>query len=287
VRPTSRSIDGYSRSSTASWSNSADRELAVTDGLRVEVDGPVATLTLDRPESLNALTVPIKVALREALESIDRHRAVRAVILTGAGRAFCAGQDLAERESPDAAPLDVEVRERFNPIIRAIRSMGQPVIAAVNGVAAGAGASLTFACDLRIAAEEARFVLAFGRIGLIPDSGATWFLPRLVGPAKAAELALVGEPLDAAEALRLGLVSNVVPGDRLLDEARAMASRLAEGAPLALALTKEALQRSSTIDLDEALEGEAKLQGIAGASADHVEGLAAFKEKRPPRFSGN
>jgi 2-(1,2-epoxy-1,2-dihydrophenyl)acetyl-CoA isomerase len=259
----------------------------VTDGLRVEVDGPVATLTLDRPESLNALTVPIKVALREALESIDRHRAVRAVILTGAGRAFCAGQDLAERESPDAAPLDVEVRERFNPIIRAIRSMGQPVIAAVNGVAAGAGASLTFACDLRIAAEEARFVLAFGRIGLIPDSGATWFLPRLVGPAKAAELALVGEPLDAAEALRLGLVSNVVPGDRLLDEARAMASRLAEGAPLALALTKEALQRSSTIDLDEALEGEAKLQGIAGASADHVVGLAAFKEKRPPRFSGN
>jgi 2-(1,2-epoxy-1,2-dihydrophenyl)acetyl-CoA isomerase len=259
----------------------------VTDGLRVEVDGPVATLTLDRPESLNALTVPIKVALREALESIDRHRAVRAVILTGAGRAFCAGQDLAERESPDAAPLDVEVRERFNPIIRAIRSMGQPVIAAVNGVAAGAGASLTFACDLRIAAEEARFVLAFGRIGLVPDSGATWFLPRLVGQAKAAELALVGEPLDAAEALRLGLVSNVVPGDRLLDEARAMASRLAEGAPLALALTKEALQRSSTIDLDEALEGEAKLQGIAGASADHVEGLAAFKEKRPPRFSGN
>jgi 2-(1,2-epoxy-1,2-dihydrophenyl)acetyl-CoA isomerase len=259
----------------------------VTEGLRVEVDGPVATLTLDRPESLNALTVPIKVALREALGSIDRDRAVRAVILTGAGRAFCAGQDLAERESPDAAPLDVEVRERFNPIIRAIRSIGQPVIAAVNGVAAGAGASLTFACDLRIAAEEARFVLAFGRIGLVPDSGATWFLPRLVGQAKAAELALVGEPLDAAEALRLGLVSSVVPGDRLLDEARAMASRLAEGAPLALALTKEALQRSSTIDLDEALEGEAKLQGIAGASADHAEGLAAFKEKRPPRFSGN
>ena len=258
----------------------------MTDGLRVQIDGPVATLTLDRPESLNALTVPVKVALREALESIASDRAVRAVILTGAGRAFCAGQDLAERESPDAAPLDVEVRERYNPIIRAIRSMGQPVIAAVNGVAAGAGASLAFACDLRIAAEEARFVLAFGRIGLVPDSGATWFLPRLVGPAKAAELALVGDPLDAAEALRLGLVSKVVPGDRLLDEARAMAGRLAEGAPLALALTKEALERSSTIDLDEALEGEAKLQGIAGASADHAEGLAAFKEKRPPRFSG-
>jgi 2-(1,2-epoxy-1,2-dihydrophenyl)acetyl-CoA isomerase len=258
----------------------------VTDGLRVDVDGPDATLTLDRPESLNALTVPMKVALREALESLAADRAVRAVILTGAGRAFCAGQDLAEREQPDAAPLDVEVRERYNPIIRAIRAMGQPVIAAVNGVAAGAGASLAFACDLRIAAEEAQFVLAFGRIGLVPDSGATWFLPRLVGSAKAAELALVGDPLDAAEALRLGLVSRVVPGDRLLDEARAMAARLADGAPLAMALTKEALQRSQTIDLDEALEGEAKLQGIAGGSADHAEGLGAFKEKRPPRFTG-
>ena len=168
------------------------------EGLRVEVDGPVATLTLDRPDALNALTVPVKVALREALQSLAADRAVRVVILTGAGRAFCAGQDLAEREEPAAAPLDVEVRERYNPIIKALRSMGQPVIAAVNGVAAGAGASLAFACDLRIAAEEARFVLAFGRIGLVPDSGATWFLPRLVGPTNAAELALVGDPVDAA-----------------------------------------------------------------------------------------
>jgi 2-(1,2-epoxy-1,2-dihydrophenyl)acetyl-CoA isomerase len=258
----------------------------VTDGLRVEVDGPVATLTLDRPAALNALTVPVKVALREALESLAADRAVRAVILTGAGRAFCAGQDLAERDEPDAAPLEVEVRERYNPIIRALQSMGQPVIAAVNGVAAGAGASLAFACDLRIASEEARFVLAFGRIGLVPDSGATWFLPRLVGPAKAAELALVGDPVDAAEALRLGLVSKVVPGPELMSEAWTLAERLAEGPPLALALTKGALQRSLTIDLDEALEGEAKLQGIAGASADHAEGLAAFREKRPPRFTG-
>jgi 2-(1,2-epoxy-1,2-dihydrophenyl)acetyl-CoA isomerase len=258
----------------------------VTDGLRVEVDGPVATLTLHRPAALNALTVPVKVALREALESIAADRTVRAVILTGAGRAFCAGQDLAERDEPDAAPLDVEVRERYNPIIRTLRSMGQPVIAAVNGVAAGAGASLAFACDLRIAAEEARFVLAFGRIGLVPDSGATWFLPRLVGPAKAAELALVGDPVDAAEALRLGLVWRVVPGDQLMTEARELAGRLAAGAPLALSLTKGALDRSLTIDLDEALDGEAKLQGIAGASADHAEGLAAFREKRSPRFEG-
>lgn len=258
----------------------------MTEGLRVEVDGPVATLTLDRPEALNALTIPIKVALREALGSIADDRAIRAVILTGAGRAFCAGQDLAEREQPDAAPLDVEVRERYNPIIRTLRSMGQPVIAAVNGVAAGAGASLALACDLRIASESARFMLAFGRIGLVPDSGASWFLPRLLGSAKAAELALLNDPVDAAEALRLGLVSTVVPAEQLLPEARALAERLADGAPLAMSLTKQALDRSLSIDLDEALEGEAKLQGIAGASADHAEGLAAFREKRAPRFSG-
>ena len=208
------------------------------------------------------------------------------MILTGAGRAFCAGQDLAERELPDAAPLDVELRERYNPIIRALRSMGQPVIAAVNGVAAGAGASLAFACDLRIAAADARFVLAFGRIGLVPDSGATWFLPRLVGAARAAEIALVGDPITAEEALRIGLVSSVVPADDLMTEARSLAGPLAAGAPLALALTKSALERAATIDLETALEGEAKLQGIAGASADHAEGLAAFREKRRAALYG-
>jgi 2-(1,2-epoxy-1,2-dihydrophenyl)acetyl-CoA isomerase len=258
----------------------------MTDGLRVDVDGPVATITLDRPEALNALTVPVKVALHEALERLAVDRAVRAVVLTGAGRAFCAGQDLAEREGPDAAPLDVELRERYNPIILALRAMGQPVIAAVNGVAAGAGASIAFACDLRIAAEDARFVLAFGRIGLVPDSGATWFLPRLIGQARAAEMALVGDPISADEALRIGLVSRVVPNDDLLAEARSIADRIAAGAPMAVALTKGALERAASIDLETALEGEAKLQGIAGASADHAEGLAAFREKRAPRFTG-
>ncbi len=258
----------------------------MTDGLRVDVDGPVATLTLDRPEALNALTVPVKLALREALEAIAADRAVRAVILTGAGRAFCAGQDLAERERPDAAPLDEEVRERYSPIIRTLRSMGQPVIAAVNGVAAGAGASLAFACDLRIAAAEARFVLAFGRIGLVPDSGATWLLPRLVGSAHAAEMALVGDPISAEDALRIGLVSRVVAGEELMPLAREFAERIATGAPLAVALTKHALERAATTDLETALEGEAKLQGIAGATADHAEGLAAFREKRTPQFKG-
>jgi 2-(1,2-epoxy-1,2-dihydrophenyl)acetyl-CoA isomerase len=258
----------------------------VTDGLRVEVDGAVATITLDRPDALNALTIPVKVALLDALRSIGEDRSIRAVILTGAGRAFCAGQDLAEREDPDAPPLDVELRERYNPIVRAIRALDQPVIAAVNGVAAGAGASLAFACDLRIASADARFVLAFGRIGLVPDSGATWFLPRLVGAARAAEIALVGDPIDADEALRIGLVNRVVAADTLMAEARALADRLAAGAPQANAITKHALQRSWSIDLDDALEDEARLQGEAGATADHVEGLAAFREKRPPRFTG-
>jgi 2-(1,2-epoxy-1,2-dihydrophenyl)acetyl-CoA isomerase len=257
-----------------------------TDGLRVEVDGPVATITLDRPAALNALTVPMKIGLLAALRAIADDRSTRAVILTGAGRAFCAGQDLAERDAPDAVPLDVELRERYNPIVRALREMDQPVIAAVNGVAAGAGASLAFACDLRIAAEEARFALAFGRIGLVPDSGATWFLPRLVGQARAADIALVGDSVDAAEALRIGLVSRVVPGDALAAEARAVADRLAASAPRAIALTKHALDRAWDLGLVEALDEEARLQGEAGATADHAEGLAAFREKRPPRFTG-
>jgi 2-(1,2-epoxy-1,2-dihydrophenyl)acetyl-CoA isomerase len=259
----------------------------MTDGLRVEADGPVATLTLDRPEALNALTIPLKNALRAALERIAGDRAIRAVILTGAGRAFCAGQDLAERETVDAAPLDEELRDRYNPIIRVMRAMDQPIIAAVNGVAAGAGASLALACDLRIAADGARFVLAFGRIGLVPDSGATWFLPRLVGSARAAEMALAGGAIDAATAERIGLVSRVVAAESLMDEARALAGRIVEGAPRAIALTKHALERSWSTDLDGALDLEARLQGEAGATDDHAEGLAAFREKRPPRFTGH
>ena len=215
--------------------------------VRYEVADAIATITLDRPDALNALTVPMKQELLAALRRAGRDRAVRAVVLTGAGRAFCAGQDLKERLEPDAAPLAVEVRERYNPIIAAMRAMDQPIVGAINGVAAGAGASLAFACDLRVAAETASFVLAFGRIGLVPDSGATWFLPRLVGPAKAAELALLGEtPVrDGGGAVRAG-----GPGrrrGRLAGEARAIAERLAALAPRALALTKRALQRSWSV----------------------------------------
>ncbi len=258
-----------------------------TDGLRVERDGPVVTLTLDRPEALNALTVPLKLALADALRTVAGDRSVRAVVLTGAGRAFCAGQDLPERDRPDALPLDAELREHYLPIIRALRAMDQPVIAAVNGVAAGAGASLAFACDVRLAAPEARFVLAFGRIGLIPDCGATWFLPRLVGSSRAAEIALVGDPVGAEEAATIGLVRRVVPADQLLDAARELAQALAAAAPQALGWTKHALDAAWSTDLETALEEEARLQGLAGATRDHAEGLAAFREKRTPRFDGS
>jgi 2-(1,2-epoxy-1,2-dihydrophenyl)acetyl-CoA isomerase len=254
--------------------------------LRYEVADAIATITLDRPEALNALTIPMKTELLGALTAVARDRGVRAVVLTGAGRAFCAGQDLKERLEPDAVPLAVELRERYNPIITAMRRLDQPIVGAINGVAAGAGASLAFACDIRVAAEGASFVLAFGRIGLVPDSGATWFLPRLVGPAKAAELALLGETLSAVDAERFGLVARVVAADALAAEARAVAARLAGLAPVALAQTKRALQRAWSVDLETALEEEAYRQGLAGSTADHAEGLSAFVEKRPPRFTG-
>jgi 2-(1,2-epoxy-1,2-dihydrophenyl)acetyl-CoA isomerase len=254
--------------------------------LRYEVADAVATIVLDRPDALNSLTVPLKEELLAAFREAGRDAAVRAVVLTGAGRAFCAGQDLRERLEPDAAPLDVEVRERYNPLILAMRRLEKPIVGAINGVAAGAGASIAFACDLRIAAEGASFVLAFGRVGLIPDSGATWFLPRLVGLARAFELALLSDPLSAADAQRLGLVTSVVPPDALLAEARGLAGRLAAGAPRAIGLTKRALNRALETDLESALEYEAFLQGIAGRTADHAEGMRAFLEKRPPRFTG-
>jgi 2-(1,2-epoxy-1,2-dihydrophenyl)acetyl-CoA isomerase len=257
----------------------------VTD-IRLDVEGAVATITLDRPDALNALTIPMKQELLATLRRLSGEREVRAVVLTGAGRAFCAGQDLKERLEPEPPPLQVELTERYNPIILAMRSMPQPIVAAVNGVAAGAGASLAFASDIRLAADSASFVLAFGRIGLVPDSGATWFLPRLVGPARAAELALVGEPLSAADAQRIGLVSRVTAAAELAGEAHALAERLAGLAPVALALSKKALDRAWSADLESTLAYEASLQGIAGASEDHAEGLQAFVDKRSPRFRG-
>ena len=255
--------------------------------LETDAEAGVATITLNRPDALNSLTVPMKVELLAALRHVERDAAVRAVVLTGAGRAFCAGQDLRERLKPDAAPLGVELRERYNPIIRAMRALPKPIVGAINGVAAGAGASLAMACDLRLASEAASFALAFGRVGLVPDSGATWFLPRLVGEAKAAEIALLGDSVSAVDAERFGLVGRVVPAAQLATEARAIAARLAAGAPRAIALTKRALNAAWDRDLDAALEYEAHLQDMAGRTADHQEGMASFLEKRPPRFTGS
>jgi 2-(1,2-epoxy-1,2-dihydrophenyl)acetyl-CoA isomerase len=246
----------------------------------------VSTITLNRPEALNSLTVPMKLALRAAFESMATRRETRSVILTGAGRAFCAGQDLRERLEPGAAPLDEEIRERYSPIVRAMTGLEKPIVAAVNGVAAGAGASLAMAADIRIAADTASVALAFARVGLVPDSGATWLLPRLVGLTRAAELALLNEPVSAADAVRLGLIGRVVPADQLASAAREIAERLAAGAPRALALTKRALLAAWDGDLEAALEREARLQGEAGRTKDHAEGMAAFLEKRPPRFTG-
>jgi len=255
--------------------------------LRYQVADRVATITLDRPDALNALSVPLKVSLLGALREAGRDRSVRAVILTGAGRAFCAGQDLRERLEPDAAPLEVELRERYNPIVAAMRDLPKPIVGAINGVAAGAGASLALACDLRIAAEGASIALAFGRVGLVPDCGATWLLPRLVGPGLAAEMALAGTTLSAADAERVGLVSQVVPSDQLLDGARDLAARIAAGSPTAVALTKRALQRALEAGWAETLEYEADLQGVAGRTADHAEGIVAFLDKRVPEFTGD
>jgi 2-(1,2-epoxy-1,2-dihydrophenyl)acetyl-CoA isomerase len=246
----------------------------------------ILTITLDRPEALNAFDRAMKDELLAALKASDRDTAVRVVVITGAGRAFSAGQDLKERQEPGATDLGTELRDRYNPLILAMRRLEKPIVGAVNGVAAGAGFSLALACDMRICSESASFIQAFGRVGLVPDSGSTWFLPRLVGPARAAELIFTGEPLDAATAERIGLVNRVVPAGRLLLEAHALATRLAQQAPRALALAKRALQRSLESGLESQLEYEAQLQAIVGRSRDHVEGVAAFVEKRPASFTG-
>lgn len=254
--------------------------------VRTKTSGAVIEITLDRPNTLNAFDRQMKVELLVALKAAERDTSVRVLIITGAGRAFSAGQDLKERELRGASDLSDELRTRYNPIILAMRRMEKPIVAAVNGVAAGAGFSLVLACDLVVASDQARFIQAFSRVGLVPDTGSTWFLPRRVGWARAAELMMLAEPLDASAAERLTLVNRVVPAERLMDEARAMATSLAAAAPIALGLTKRAMYQGLLSDLDSQLDLEAQLQSVAGRSADHAEGLAAFEQKRDPRFTG-
>lgn len=257
--------------------------------LTEEAEG-VLTLTLNRPEVLNAVNDQLSLELGEALRYAEREAAVRCVVLTGAGRGFCSGQDLRDRAGVSAeAPVSYgdSLRRRYNPIIRRLAGLEKPVIAAVNGVAAGAGCNLALACDLRVASDRASFIEVFARVGLIPDSGGTYFLPRVVGLGKAFEMAYLAEPVDAAEALRIGLVNRVVPHEDLMPTTRALAARLAGGPTKGYGLIKRGLRHAASRTLEEALAYEAHLQEIAGRTADHREGVAAFLEKRTPRFTGS
>ncbi len=248
----------------------------------------VLTITLNRPDVLNAVTRAMLTELQGVMRGAERDAAVRCIVLTGTGRGFCAGQDLNARGATDGKPPPVggSLRAGYNPLVKQIRGIDKPVIAAVNGVAAGAGMNLALSCDLRIASDAAWFTQAFVKIGLVPDCGGSLFLPLLVGYAKAAELAFTGDRFDAQEALRLGLVNRVVPADALATETHALAVRLAQMPTRAIGLTKRAFNRAVMPNLDEALEYEADLQEIAGSTDDYREGVAAFLERRPATFTG-
>lgn len=249
----------------------------------------VATVTLNRPDVLNSFNRPMAAALRDAFASIAADDAIRAVVLTGAGRGFCAGQDLAEALPTDGAAMpdlgDI-VRDSYNPVIRAIRKLEKPVICAVNGVAAGAGANLAFACDILIAAAGATFVQSFAKIGVIPDSGGTFILPRIVGLHRATVMTMLAEKMSAEQAREWGLVYLVTQPEALLETAVGTAKQLATQPTRALGLIKRGFNKSLGVDLDEQLDYEEVLQREAGRTADYTEGVRAFLEKRKPVFQG-
>jgi len=245
-------------------------------------------LTLNRPHRLNAFDASLHAALRAAIDDAGRDAGCRAVLLAGSGRAFCAGQDLAEPGLTDAdVDLGAVLARGWNPLVAALRALPKPVVCAVQGTAAGAGASIALACDITIAAEDARFVQAFVRIGLIPDSGATWMLPRLVGPARARAMAMLGDPITGIEAAAIGLIHRALPGAQLMAEAEALCARLARLPAQALAATKRVLDRAEGHTLQEQLALEAEEQRNLGRSADYAEGVAAFQQKRLARFEGS
>lgn len=250
----------------------------------------VCTITLNRPDSLNALNEAMKAELLDALKKTERDEAIRCIVLTGAGRAFCSGQDLGDLkeayaggEPPDLGDM---LRNGYNPIIRRIRSTNKPVIAAVNGVAAGAGCSFALACDLRIASAKASFIQSFVHVSLIPDCGGTFFLPRLVGIGKAMEMCFTGDKVSAEDALRFGVVNRVVAPEELMNATTELAKKLASLPTKAIGLTKQLMNKSYGRDIDAQLEAEAFAQTTAARTADHVEGVRAFMEKRSPKFTG-
>jgi 2-(1,2-epoxy-1,2-dihydrophenyl)acetyl-CoA isomerase len=244
-------------------------------------------VTLNRPQRLNAFTEAMHQALKRALAEAEEDGECRALLLTGAGRGFCAGQDLGDELSRagETSALGGVLEAYYNPLVRKLRALPFPIVAAVNGVAAGAGANIALACDIVLAARSASFVQAFARIGLIPDCGGTWFLPRLVGSARARALAMLAEPLPAETAAEWGLIWHMVEDERLMDEAQALAARLAAQASTALALTKRALDMAGSNTLGRQLDLEGELQLEAGKSSDHAEGVRAFLGKRAPVFA--
>ncbi len=248
----------------------------------------ILEITLNRPDQLNAFTVEMHKELRAAFERARDDDEVRCVVLTGAGRGFCAGQDLSERDPTknEIIDLNVTLSTNYNPLVRMIRAMEKPVICAVNGVAAGAGANLALACDIVLAAESAKFIQAFSKIGLIPDAGGTYALTRLIGEARAKALAMTAMPLPAKKAEEWGLIWQCVANETLMNEARALAKSLASGATLGIGKTKMVIQAASTNSLSEQLDLEAKTQGELGNSHDFREGVQAFLEKRPAVFKG-
>jgi 2-(1,2-epoxy-1,2-dihydrophenyl)acetyl-CoA isomerase len=256
--------------------------------IRVERRDGYRIVTLDRPQRLNAFNEAMLRALRDALSDAENDPACRALLLTGAGRAFCTGQDLADRlAQADAVPeLGGVLEAYYNPLIRKLRALPFPVVAAVNGVAAGAGANIALACDIVLAARSASFVQAFAKIGLIPDSGGTWFLPRLVGPARARGLALTAQPLPAEQAEGWGLIWKAVDDAALLTEAEKLCADFAAAPTIGLALTRRALDESWNNDLESQLELERELQRQASLTPDYAEGVRAFMEKRKPVFGG-
>ena len=254
-----------------------------------EVQQGYARVTLNRPEKLNSFNPEMHERLREALAEVKRRDDVRAVLLTGAGRGFCAGQDLSDRvikagaEPPD---LGYTIDTYYNPLVRTLRSLEKPVVCAVNGVAAGAGASIALACDLVLAARSASFIQAFSKIGLMPDCGGTYFLPRLVGMARAMGLALLGEKLSAEDAERVGLIWKCVDDARLMDEAEAIAAGFGKGPSKAYGAIKQALYASPHNTLDAQLDLERDRQRELGRTGDYREGVSAFMAKRGPEFEG-
>jgi 2-(1,2-epoxy-1,2-dihydrophenyl)acetyl-CoA isomerase len=249
--------------------------------------GPIRRLTLNRPDKLNSFTRGMLSEIGDALNDIAQDDEARVLVITGAGRAFCAGQDLREAEAvEDGAAVRAVVERLYNPVIRLIRSMRIPVVAAVNGIAAGAGASFAVACDLVIAAQSASFVLAFSRIGLVPDAGASYFVPRLIGHARTLGLAMLAEPIDAAKAADWGLIWQAVPDAEFAATVDGTAERLAGLPTAAIGLLKQALNASGHHSLEQQLALEAELQLQAAETEDFQEGLHAFLEKRGPRFIG-